>query len=264
MRSKWVVGNWKMNGNLSDNAVLLNDLVAGMSEACPACACKSDDACATECPVYMGVCVPFPYLAQAHRVLGATKIALGAQNVSEKANGAFTGEVSASMLKDFGVKLVIVGHSERRSIYGESDALVAEKARVALEAGLTPVVCVGETLDEREAGQAQAVVLRQLKAVSDVIGVSGLSRSILAYEPVWAIGTGKTASPEQAQEVHAWIRVALKGLDAAMADDMSILYGGSVKANNAAEIFAQADVDGGLIGGAALVAEDFLTIYQSA
>ena len=264
MRSKWVVGNWKMNGNLSDNAVLLNDLIAGMSEACPACACKSDDACATECPVYMGVCVPFPYLAQAHRVLGATKIALGAQNVSEKTNGAFTGEVSASMLKDFGVKLVIVGHSERRSIYGESDALVAEKARVALEAGLTPVVCVGETLDEREAGQAQAVVLRQLKAVSDVIGVSGLSRSILAYEPVWAIGTGKTASPEQAQEVHAWIRVALKGLDAAMADDMSILYGGSVKANNAAEIFAQADVDGGLIGGAALVAEDFLTIYQSA
>ena len=264
MRSKWVVGNWKMNGNLSDNAVLLNDLVAGMAEDCPACACKSDDACATECPVYMGVCVPFPYLAQAHRVLGATKIALGAQNVSEKANGAFTGEVSASMLKDFGVKLVIVGHSERRSIYGESDALVAEKARVALEAGLTPVVCVGETLVEREAGQAQAVVLRQLKAVSDVIGVSGLSRSILAYEPVWAIGTGKTASPEQAQEVHAWIRVALKGLDAAMADDMSILYGGSVKANNAAEIFAQADVDGGLIGGAALVAEDFLTIYQSA
>ena len=264
MRSKWVVGNWKMNGNLSDNAVLLNDLVAGMAEDCPACACKSDDACATECPVYIGVCVPFPYLAQAHRALGATKIAVGAQNVSEKANGAFTGEVSASMLKDFGVKLVIVGHSERRSIYGESDALVAEKARVALEAGLTPVVCVGETLGEREAGQAQAVVLRQLKAVSDVIGVSGLSRSILAYEPVWAIGTGKTASPEQAQEVHAWIRVALKGLDAAMADDMSILYGGSVKANNAAEIFAQADVDGGLIGGAALVAEDFLTIYQSA
>ena len=264
MRSKWVVGNWKMNGNLSDNAVLLNDLVAGMAEDCPACACKSDDACATECPVYIGVCVPFPYLAQAHRALGATKIAVGAQNVSEKANGAFTGEVSASMLKDFGVKLVIVGHSERRSIYGESDALVAEKARVALEAGLTPVVCVGETLDEREAGQAQAVVLRQLKAVSDVIGVSGLSRSILAYEPVWAIGTGKTASPEQAQEVHAWIRVALKGLDAAMADDMSILYGGSVKANNAEEIFAQADVDGGLIGGAALVAEDFLTIYQSA
>lgn len=264
MRSKWVVGNWKMNGNLSDNAVLLNDLVAGMAEDCPACACKSDDACATECPVYIGVCVPFPYLAQAHRALGATKIAVGAQNVSEKANGAFTGEVSASMLKDFGVKLVIVGHSERRSIYGESDALVAEKARVALEAGLTPVVCVGETLVEREAGQAQAVVLRQLKAVSDVIGVSGLSRSILAYEPVWAIGTGKTASPEQAQEVHAWIRVALKGLDAAMADDMSILYGGSVKANNAAEIFAQADVDGGLIGGAALVAEDFLTIYQSA
>jgi triosephosphate isomerase len=184
--------------------------------------------------------------------------------VSEKANGAFTGEVSATMLKDFGVKLVIVGHSERRSIYGESDVLVAKKSRVALDAGLIPVICVGETLGEREAGQAQAVVLRQLKAVSDVIGVSGLSRSILAYEPVWAIGTGKTASPEQAQEVHAWIRAALKDLDATMADNMSILYGGSVKANNAAEIFAQADVDGGLIGGAALVAKDFLTIYQSA
>jgi triosephosphate isomerase len=168
------------------------------------------------------------------------------------------------MLKDFGVKLVIVGHSERRSLYGETDGLVAEKARVALEAGLTPVVCVGETLDEREAGQAQAVVLRQLKAVSDVIGVSGLSRSILAYEPVWAIGTGKTASPEQAQEVHAWLRAALQELDGTMAENISILYGGSVKASNAAEIFAQADVDGGLIGGAALVAEDFLTIYQSA
>ena len=168
------------------------------------------------------------------------------------------------MLKDFGVKLVLVGHSERRSIYGETDALVAEKSRVALEAGLTPVICVGETLDEREAGQAQAVVLRQLKVVSDVIGVAGLARSILAYEPVWAIGTGKTASPEQAQEVHAWIRAALSGLDAVMADNMSILYGGSVKAGNAAEIFAQADVDGGLIGGAALVAEDFLTIYKSA
>ncbi|MCE1160492.1 MAG: triose-phosphate isomerase [Burkholderiales bacterium] len=264
MRSKWVVGNWKMNGNLSDNAVLLNDLVAGMSETCPACACQSEGGCETECPVYMGVCVPFPYLAQAHRVLGATKIALGAQNVSDKANGAFTGEVSTAMLKDFGVKLVIVGHSERRSLYGETDGLVAEKARVALEAGLTPVVCVGETLDEREAGQAQAVVLRQLKAVSDVIGVSGLSRSILAYEPVWAIGTGKTASPEQAQEVHAWLRAALQELDGTMAENISILYGGSVKASNAAEIFAQADVDGGLIGGAALVAEDFLTIYQSA
>ena len=264
MRSKWVVGNWKMNGNLSDNAILLNELVAAMTEGCPACASKSKDVCATECPVFMGVCVPYPYLAQAHRVLGATKIALGAQNVSDKANGAFTGEVSTAMLKDFGVKLVIVGHSERRSLYGETDGLVAEKARVALEAGLTPVVCVGETLDEREAGQAQAVVLRQLKAVSDVIGVSGLSRSILAYEPVWAIGTGKTASPEQAQEVHAWLRAALQELDGTMAENISILYGGSVKASNAAEIFAQADVDGGLIGGAALVAEDFLTIYQSA
>ena len=264
MRSKWVVGNWKMNGNLSDNAILLNDLLAGMQDACPACASKTEGACATECPVFMGVCVPFPYLAQAHRTLGASKIAVGAQNVSEKSNGAYTGEVSADMLKDFGVKLVLVGHSERRSLYGETDALVAEKSKVALAAGLTPVICVGETLGERESGQAQAVVLRQLKAVSDVIGVSGLASSILAYEPVWAIGTGKTASPEQAQEVHAWIRAALNDLDATMAQDMSILYGGSVKANNAAEIFAQADVDGGLIGGAALVAEDFLTIYQSA
>ena len=263
MRSKWVVGNWKMNGHLSDNAILLNDLIAGMQEGCPTCASKTGS-CTTECPVYMGVCVPFPYLSQAHRALGATKIAVGAQNMSEKASGAFTGEVSAGMLKDFGVQLVIVGHSERRSMYGETDALVAEKSRVALEAGLKPVICVGETLAERESGEAQAVVLRQLKAVSDVIGVAGLSGSILAYEPVWAIGTGKTASPEQAQEVHAWIRSALKALDEQMAEHISILYGGSVKASNAAEIFAQADVDGGLIGGAALVAADFLEIYQSA
>lgn len=248
MRSQWVIGNWKMNGSLSANAALLNELMAGLQ---------------AQGSARMGVCVPYPYLAQAQAALSGGAIALGAQNLSEKASGAYTGEVSVSMLKDFGVQLVLIGHSERRSLYGEDDALVAEKTRVALEAGLTPVVCVGETLDEREAGQAQAVVLRQLKAVADVIGVSGLARSILAYEPVWAIGTGKTASPEQAQEVHAWIRAALRELDGAMADGMSILYGGSVKASNAQEIFAQADVDGGLIGGAALVAQDFLTIYRA-
>ena len=249
MRSQWVIGNWKMNGSLSANAALLNELIAGMQEKGSA---------------RMAVCAPYPYLAQVQATLANSAIAYGAQNMSDKGSGAYTGEVSADMLKDFGVQLVIVGHSERRSLYGETDAVVAEKSRVALAADLTPVICVGETLSERESGQAQAVVLRQLKAVADVIGVSGLSRSILAYEPVWAIGTGKTASPEQAQEVHAWIRAALKDLDATMADNMSILYGGSVKANNAAEIFAQADVDGGLIGGAALVAKDFLTIYQSA
>ena len=249
MRSKWVIGNWKMNGNLQSNAALLKDLIAGTQEASAA---------------RIGVCAPFPYLAQLQSSLVGTAIAYGSQNLSEKSSGAYTGEVSADMLKDFAVQLVLVGHSERRSLYGETDALVAEKSRVALEAGLTPVICVGETLDEREAGQAQAVVLKQLKAVSDVIGVSGLARSILAYEPVWAIGTGKTATPEQAQEVHAWIRAALRELDANMADGMSILYGGSVKANNAQEIFSKPDVDGGLIGGASLVAQDFLAIYRAA
>ena len=248
MRSQWVIGNWKMNGSLSANAELLNELLVGMT---------------TQGAARMGVCVPYPYLAQVQAALNGSVIAFGAQNLSDKASGAYTGEVSVAMLKDFGVQLVLIGHSERRSLYGEDDALVAEKTRVALEAGLTPVVCVGETLDERESGQAQAVVLRQLKAVADVIGVSGLKRSILAYEPVWAIGTGKTASPEQAQEVHAWIRAALRELDAAMAEEMTILYGGSVKASNAQEIFAQADVDDGLIGGAALVAQDFLTIYRA-
>lgn len=248
MRSQWVIGNWKMNGSLSANAELLNELLAGMT---------------TQGSARMGVCVPYPYLAQVQAALNGSAIAFGAQNLSDKAGGAYTGEVSVAMLKDFGVQLVLIGHSERRSLYGENDALVAEKTRVALESGLTPVVCVGETLDERESGQAQAVVLRQLKAVADVIGVSGLKRSILAYEPVWAIGTGKTASPEQAQEVHAWIRAALRELDAAMAEEMTILYGGSVKASNAQEIFAQVDVDGGLIGGAALVAQDFLSIYRA-
>ena len=254
MRSKWVIGNWKMNGDLQSNASLVADLLAGLD---------SKDALDKSSASRMGVCAPYPYLAQVQSALVGSAIAFGAQNLSEKASGAYTGEVSAHMLKDFGVQLVIVGHSERRSIYGETDALVAEKTQVALAAGLTPVVCVGETLDERESSQAQAVVLRQLKAVADVIGVSGLSRSILAYEPVWAIGTGKTASPEQAQEVHAWIRAALQELDATMAQDMSILYGGSVKANNAPEIFAQPDVDGGLIGGAALVAQEFLAIYRA-
>ena len=249
MRSQWIIGNWKMNGSLSANAALLNELIAGTQEKGSA---------------RMAVCAPYPYLAQVQAALANSNIAYGAQNLSDKASGAYTGEVSADMLKDFGVQLVLIGHSERRSLYGETDAVVAEKSRVALEAGLTPVICVGETLSERESGQAQAVVLRQLKAVADVIGVSGLSRSILAYEPVWAIGTGKTASPEQAQEVHGWIRAALRELDSAMADDMTILYGGSVKASNEQEIFAKPDVDGGLIGGAALVAEDFLTIYRSA
>lgn len=268
MRTQWVIGNWKMNGNLSSNALLLNDLVAGLADdagGCCGCGAKTGG-CGEqdECQTRLGVCVPYPYLAQAHRALGNTAIAVGAQNVSEQANGAFTGEIGAAMLADFGVKLVIVGHSERRSLYGETDELVAKKAQVALAAGLTPVICVGETLDEREAGQAQAVVLRQLKAVADVIGVSGLARSILAYEPVWAIGTGKTATPEQAQEVHAWIRAALNELDQNVAQATPILYGGSVKANNAKEIFGKPDVDGGLIGGASLVAADFLAIYAAA
>lgn len=251
MRSNWVIGNWKMNGDLKNNEALLTAI------------CTYAQSAALGDTVKLGVCVPFPYLAQASVALFDAPVALGAQNVSESANGAFTGEVSTSMLADFAVSLVLVGHSERRSMYGESDELVAQKAAAVIAAGLKPVVCVGESLAERESGQARAVVVRQLKKVMDVIGVSGLSSMILAYEPVWAIGTGKTASPEQAQEVHAWLREEVAQLDAVLAQEMSIVYGGSVKPANASEIFSQSDVDGGLIGGAALVAEDFLAICRS-
>ncbi|TDR31959.1 triose-phosphate isomerase [Hydromonas duriensis] len=245
MRNTWVIGNWKMNGDLAANAALLKDIVAASFSG----------------SANLAVCVPFPYLAQAQQALAGSRVLLGAQDVSQFEQGAYTGEVSAKMLKDFGVALVLVGHSERRSLFADIDEVVAAKAWAALTAGLTPVVCVGETLEEREAGQAKTVVLNQLKAVADVVGAQGLTKCVLAYEPVWAIGTGRTASPEQAQEVHGWLRVALADMAVAQ---IGILYGGSVKASNAADIFNQADVDGGLIGGASLVASEFLSIAAAA
>lgn len=246
MRKKLVAGNWKMHGSQAENAALLAAIKPALAG------------------IEAVVCVPFPYLAQAQALLAGSSIAWGAQNVSEQAKGAFTGEVSASMLLDFGCKYVIVGHSERRSLYGESDALVASKYRVAQSAGLIPILCVGESLDERESGVTEAVVARQLDAVIDAAGVGSLAKAVVAYEPVWAIGTGKTASPEQAQAVHAFIRGKIAALDSGVANQLVIQYGGSVKASNASELMAQPDIDGGLIGGASLVAGEFVAICQAA
>jgi len=249
MRLKLVIGNWKMHGSLAENQALLNALkpaLGNMKEA------------------GVAVCAPFPYLAQIQSALAGSAIAWGAQNVSEQAKGAFTGEVSTSMLKDFGCKYVIGGHSERRSIYGESDELVAKKYVAVQAAGLTPVLCVGETLAEREGGITEQVVGRQLDAVIQAAGVESLAKAVVAYEPVWAIGTGKTASPEQAQAVHAFIRNKIAGLNRQVAEGLVIQYGGSVKASNAAELFSQPDIDGGLIGGASLVAEEFIAICKAA
>ena len=246
MRKKLVAGNWKMNGSLAENAALL----AGVKTALAG--------------IEAVVCVPFPYLAQAQAALSGSSIAWGAQNLSEQGKGAYTGEVSASMLLDFGCRYVIVGHSERRSLYGESDELVAKKYVAAQAAGLTPILCVGELLDERESGITEQVVARQLDAVIVVAGVASLAKAVVAYEPVWAIGTGKTASPEQAQAVHAFIRGKIAALDSAVANGLVIQYGGSVKASNAAELMAQPDIDGGLIGGASLVVEEFVAICKAA
>lgn len=248
MRRKLVAGNWKMNGALSQNGALLDALTAGMAQLS-----------GVEC----AVCVPFPYLHQAQQKLSRTNIGWGAQDVHQMEKGAYTGEVSASMLNDFGCRYAIVGHSERRSIYGESSALVAEKFAAAQKAGMLPILCIGETLEQREAGTTEAVVAEQLDAVIKLAGVQSLRNAVLAYEPVWAIGTGKTATPEQAQAVHAFIRGRVAALDGQVAQGLRILYGGSVKGSNAAELFAMADIDGGLIGGAALIAEDFLAICKA-
>jgi triosephosphate isomerase len=247
MRRKLVAGNWKMHGTLAENESLLMGVLAGLSDV------KAD----------VAVCVPFPYLAQAQGTLSGTPIAWGAQNLSQFDKGAYTGEVSASMLTDFGCKYVLVGHSERRLINLENDATVAAKYVAAQSAGLTPILCVGETLDEREGGITETVVGRQLDAVIAVAGVSSLRSAIVAYEPVWAIGTGKTATPAQAQAVHAFIRAKIAGLDQAVAHGLVIQYGGSVKGSNAAELFSQPDIDGGLIGGASLVADEFLAICRA-
>src|SRR5260221_9706561 len=249
MRQRLAVGNWKMHGSLPENKALLDKVAAaagGLSRAIAA------------------VCVPFPYLAQAQSALAGSKAAWGGQNVSQHPKGAFTGEVSAGMLREFGCRYVLVGHSERRQLFGEDDATVALKAAAVLAEGMTPIVCVGETLAERERGKAEGVVGRQLGAVADRLGGEGLKASILAYQPVCAIGTGKTATPEQAQTVHAYLRRALARRDKGVSASVPIRYGGSVKAANAAQIFGMQDVDGGLIGGASLVAEEFLAICQAA
>lgn len=249
MRRKLVVGNWKMTGRIARNQSLLEGVVAGVREL------RNSD-CA--------VCVPYPYLSQVQTLLQGTNVALGAQNMSHHDEGAFTGEVAAGMLLEFGCKFVIVGHSERRALYHESDDAVAMKFDAALKAGLKPIFCVGETLEEREAGITEEVIGRQMDAVLKRAGVKGLDAAVVAYEPVWAIGTGKTATPQQAQDVHAFIRQRVAKLDAKVAQGLCILYGGSVKAANATELFAMADIDGGLIGGASLVAEDFVAICRAA
>jgi triosephosphate isomerase len=249
MRTRLVAGNWKMHGSRAANAPLLDAVKAGAGRAAG---------------VAIAVCVPFPYLQETSAALAGTPIAWGAQTLSEHDAGAYTGEVSGGMLRDFGCTYVIVGHSERRALYGEDDGRVAAKFAAARRAGLTPILCVGETLAEREGGRTEAVVARQLGAVIDAGGAGALVGAVVAYEPVWAIGTGRTATPGEAQAVHAFLRARVAGLDPAAAASLPILYGGSVKPANAAELFAQADVDGGLIGGASLVAADFVAICVAA
>jgi triosephosphate isomerase len=243
---KLIAGNWKMNGSTQANAGLIQSLLENSSR--------------WNCRV--AVCVPALYLSQIHALVVGTGIDVGAQDVSRHESGAYTGEVSAAMLRDVGVHYVIVGHSERRQYHGESDALIAEKAQRALAAGVTPIVCVGETLAEREAGRTEEIVKRQLAAVIHTNGHC-ISEIVVAYEPVWAIGTGKTASPEQAQQVHGVLRAQLRAASA-HADRVPILYGGSMNAANAAQLLSQPDIDGGLVGGAALKAADFLSIIAAA
>lgn len=249
MRVKLVAGNWKMNGSLASNQALLDAIV-------PAVASLDGMKCA--------VCAPFPYLGQVQQLLRGSGIAWGAQDVCQFENGAYTGGVSAAMLRDFGCQYVIVGHSERRAIFGEPDEIVAAKFEAALKAGLTPILCVGETLSEREAGITEKIVARQLDAVTSRCGVKALGKAVIAYEPVWAIGTGKTATPAQAQMVHAFIRSRIAVGDAAVASAVLIIYGGSVKAANSAQLFGMPDIDGGLIGGASLIADEFSAICRAA
>jgi triosephosphate isomerase len=243
---KLIAGNWKMNGSLAANEALVRAVMAGLADA----TCR------------VAVCVPAPYLAQVQALTAGSALLLGAQDVSAHEQGAYTGEISAAMLRDFGTRFVIVGHSERRQLHGEGDALVADKTRAALAQGLTPIVCVGETLAEREAGQTEAVVKRQLAAVIHVNGHC-ISEIVVAYEPVWAIGTGRTATPEQAQQVHSVLRAQIKAAST-HPERVPILYGGSMNAANAASLLAQPDIDGGLIGGASLKAPDFLQIIAAA
>lgn len=249
MRERMVAGNWKMNGSLVSNKALLDGIVAGMAGIHN---------------VHCAVCVPAPYIFQAQFALQGTEIVWGGQNCSQHEKGAYTGEVAPSMLRDMGCSVVIVGHSERRALYGESDEMVADKFVAAQQAGLIPILCVGETLEEREKGVTANVIERQLQAVLNKAGLEGFARSVIAYEPVWAIGTGKTATPEQAQEVHAYIRALFAEHNKGLSENMLILYGGSVKGSNAADLFAMPDIDGGLIGGASLDVNDFMAICRAA
>ena len=249
MRKKLVAGNWKMHGGIEQNRDLLSKIVTGTKG-------KNKAAYA--------VCVPYPYLSQVHSKLKDTHVLWGAQNISQYDKGAYTGEISAMMLKDFCCHYVIVGHSERRTLYREDNHTVSLKVKAALDAGLVPILCVGETLDQREAELTEQVVGEQLDAVIELVGVDALANSVLAYEPIWAIGTGKTATPKQAQGVHVFIRNRIASHNVKIATQLQILYGGSVKANNAAELFAMPDIDGGLIGGASLLADEFISICLAA
>ena len=248
MRKSMVVGNWKMNGSQADNGSLLAELLAA----------EWFDG------VDVAVCPPFPYLYQVEQLLSESHIGLGAQNVSAEPGGAFTGEVSATMLADLACRYVIVGHSERRALYSESSALVAKKFARVQQANMTPILCLGETLQQREADETFSVLSEQLLAVIGELGVSALRASVVAYEPVWAIGTGKTATPEQAQEVHGFLRKLIVQESSSVGGDIRILYGGSVKASNAAQLFAMEDIDGALVGGASLKAREFASIAQAA
>ena len=249
MRNYLVAGNWKMNGGTAANEDLCNAIVSGLSRSAT---------------VDLLVCPPFPYLEAVGRKLAGTDVRLGAQNVSQHASGAYTGEVSAAMLKDMGCRYVIVGHSERRAMMHESSDIVAQKFGAALQEQLTPILCVGETLEERTSGRMESVIASQLEAVLDGPGIDAIASAVIAYEPVWAIGTGRTASPEQAQEVHQYIRNILAERNVDIAGNVQILYGGSVKGDNAAGLFSMPDIDGGLIGGASLKAAEFLAIAGAA
>ncbi|MDZ7851859.1 MAG: triose-phosphate isomerase [Halomonas sp.] len=248
MRMPLIAGNWKMNGSLA----LVEEFGRAFADV------------SLPVNVEVALMVPFPFMEAAGRALGETSVTVGAQTLSDRPSGAFTGEVSAAMLRECGSRLVLVGHSERRILFGEDDAAVLARVKAALAEELTPVLCVGETLEEREAERIDAVVLGQVEAVFDALDEAERIRLVIAYEPVWAIGTGRTASPDQAQAVHAAIRGCLARYDEALADGVRLLYGGSMKADNAAELLAQPDIDGGLVGGASLKVDDFLAICQSA
>ena len=247
MRKTIVAGNWKMNASKDSVNSLVNDILSGVSGV----------------NAEVIVCAPFPYLALVDSLIDGSSLMLGAQNLNVNPSGAFTGEVSAEMIKDFGANHVIVGHSERRSLYGETSEIVAEKTKAAIDSGLTPLLCLGESLDQRESGKTESVISEQLTKVIDLVGIEAFKNIIIAYEPVWSIGTGMTATPEQAQAVHMYIRALLATSNQDIAEKTPILYGGSMNAGNAAELISRPDIDGGLIGGAALKAEDFLKICKA-